>query len=299
MKYFHYSLFFISLALPSALCIAGEKINQTINIENSEKLFIDVTRGIVKVTTWDKPEITIKGELDDTVTNLIFKNKGHKTLIKAKTSAGEHWGDSSILQVFVPKSTAIYFDGVDTTYDFNNIAAGISGETISGDVKVKSSHSKIYLSSMSGNIQVEDSSGKAQIKSVSGDIKIQGYFDKAAVKSMSGDISSTIDNINELLIKNVSGKINVAGQLKPEATVKLASVSGNIKYHAEGELNAECELATQFGGKIENTLTADTAKKSMMQKQELNFISGDGSGKLMISTISGAISLNEKSKKEL
>ena len=280
--------------MPLSICFAGEKIDKTIEIEDSKKLFINVTRGIVKVSTWDKPQITLQGELDDSVSKLTFKNKGSKTLIKAKAKSGEHWGDSNILKVFIPKSTTVYFDGVDTTFSFTEIQSGIFGETISGDVKVKDSHNKMQLSSISGDIKIENSSGEAQVKSVSGTINLDGKFKKVALKSMSGNIHSNIDDVENLIAKNVSGKINITGQLKEEANIKLASVSGNIKYHVEGKLNAQCKLASQFGGKIENKITADMPQKSMMQKQELNFISGDGSGKLVISTISGAISLNEQ-----
>lgn len=293
MKYLRFNIILSLFILPISLAFAGEKVNQRIEVPHSEKLFIDITRGFVKVKSWDKSEISVQGELDDSVSKLIFKNKKHKTLLKVVAQDGEHWGDSSVLKVFVPESTQVIFKGVDTTFSFNKIYAGISGKSITGDIQIKDARASLSISTMSGDVHIEKAIGKVEVESVSGEIDVSGQFEKAALKSMSGNISATIGSIDKLKIKNISGDIEISGEVQPNAEIKLASVNGNIHFNVDGKLNAVCELVSQFGGSIENSITDDVPQESMMQQQLLNFTSGDGSGKIIMKTISGKITIEE------
>jgi len=275
------------------LALAGEKIVQTLVVPPQGKLFVDITRGFVKIQGWDKNEISIQGELDDSVKKLIFKNKGIKSLIKAVSKGEEHWGDSSVLKIFMPHQTKLYFKGVDTTFALSKLHSGIDGRTMKGDLVVEKSNSNIMLSSVSGSIYLVDSTGTANIETVNGAIDVDGQYEKIELESMSGDISARIANIDLLKLKNISGNTHIEGDVKADAFIKIESVSGDILYQASKELNAECEFASQFGGEITNELTADVAQQSAFKGQMLHFVSGDGSGKLIMKSITGTITLNQ------
>lgn len=274
--------------------LAGEMIKRSILVPDSEKLYIEITRGFVKVEGWEGSEISLQGELDDTIKEIIFKNKGSKTLIKAVITEADHWGDESVIKVFVPTTTRVYFRGVNTSFNLNNLPSGANGSTISGDVKIKNVHSMVKVNSMSGNIFVEKSSGDAELESVSGEISLSGSFTNTLAKSMSGNIAINISDNEKLSIKNISGDTRISGSIKNGAFVELSSVNGDIEYDVEGQLNAQCELETKFGGKITNGVTADLPKESMLNKKTLSFESGDGSGQLLMSTVTGSITINRK-----
>lgn len=280
--------FLFSLILTGAVS-AGEIIDKSILAPTSDYLLIDNVRGKVAIHGWDKKEISVKGELDDSASQLTIEDLGHKTYIKVVMKGSSHAGDGSNLKIFMPASTVLWFKGIDTSFYFYDLDAGIEGRTINGDLTVQNVKKTIKVSTISGDINLVNSSGVALLKSINGNVNLAGNYSQATIKSMSGKITATVDNIAKLTTKNISGDTIIRGVLQNKALIKLSSVSGTIKYTVAGELNAACELTSQFGGKIQNEITKDLPKRSMLQQQILNFVSGDGSGKLIINTITGSV----------
>jgi hypothetical protein len=272
---------------------AGQKIDKTIDADVSGTLYIENTRGQLVIEGWDKPQIQLQGELDDATKKLHFKSKGHKAVIKVKLKDGHHHGHGSDLKVFIPHDTRLIFKGVNSDYKISDLSAKIKGKLINGDVLLYNVHAPISISSVSGKIKVKASSGVARIESVSGKVSFAGKFEQAQLKSMSGKIMANIDEIVELKVENVSGDIAITGELQNNAIVRLNSVSGNIHYVASGKFSGECQIASQFGGKIKNKLTEDKPWSEMLAQHKLQFVSGDGSGKLMMNTVSGSVTLEK------
>ena len=272
---------------------AGEKVEQTLEADKSGSLFIDNIRGSVIIKGWDKPQIQLKGELDDSAKKLVFKRKGHKALIKVMMKGMSHGGQGSNLQVFIPRNTHLRFRGVDTSFHISDLTSMVEGKTINGSLIVSNVHAKMNISSVSGKVKVNQSSGIARIESVSGEVDFAGKFTDANIRTMSGDISANINGINKLRVKNGSGFTSVQGALLDDADVKLVSISGDIMYRSQGKLNAKCEVASRFGGRIENKLTKDKPRKEKMTQQKLEFTSGDGSGKLVMNTLNGSVTLEK------
>ncbi|PKI17948.1 DUF4097 family beta strand repeat-containing protein [Colwellia sp. 12G3] len=271
--------------------MAGEKINQSLSVEDKGIVFVEIPRGLVKIQGWDKQEVMVQGELDDTTNKLIFETKKDKTLIKIDTQRQQHWGDSSVLSIFMPQKLKLRFKGVDTSFNITQLDSHIEGKSISGNLVVKKSHGKIKLSVVSGDVTLVESSGLTKIESVSGKIVFSGDFEQVFLKSVSGDITAEISGTDKLIIKNISGDTRISGPVKNQAQLKLSSVSGDMFYKVAGELNAECEVVSQFGGEIKNQLTTDLPIDGNLHKKTLNFISGEGSGKLSMNTINGSVSI--------
>jgi DUF4097 and DUF4098 domain-containing protein YvlB len=146
---------------------------------------------------------------------------------------------------------------------------------------------------MSGSVKVLESTGHARVEVVNGSIDFSGIFSDAFLESMSGRIVADVESIDKLTIKNMSGDTTIRGEIKDDARIHLKSVSGDISYQDVGELNAECKIASQFGGKIMNMLTKDLPEVSRLNQSNLSFVSGEGSGKLMINTVTGSVSIED------
>ena len=279
--------------LLSAVAVAGEKVNSVLDVEAQGTLYIENTRGQLQIEGWDKPQIMVQGELDDAAKQLFFKRKGPKSIVKVVLERGHHGGDGSRLKIFVPQQTFIRFRGINTDYSFANFDAKVEGETINGAISLDEVHGKMVVSSVSGGIKVANSSGVAVVESVSGKVDFSGQFDKAQIKSMSGNIIADIGQIQLLLVENVTGNTAISGQLQNNAKVNLNSVSGHIRYVANKKFTGKCEVASQFGGQINNQLTTDKPWKEMLQQRKLKFESGDGTGKLTMNTVSGSVILEQ------
>jgi len=289
------SIAFIGSAF-SAICFAGEAVNKSLAVEPNGIVFVEIPRGLVKIEGWQKNEVLIQGELDDSVDKLIFKAKENKTLIKLDTQGQAHWGDASVLNIFMPQQSKLRFKGIDTSFSITQLKKHIEGKSINGNLVVNNTHGKILLSVVSGNVTVIDSSGVINVKSVSGTIDYSGKFEKAYLKSMSGDITAQISSSSDLSIKNISGNTHIRGQIPNKGQLNLTSVSGNIEYQVTGDLNAECEVVSQFGGEIKNQLTDDLPIEGNLHKNTLSFVSGDGSGRLNMNTVSGSVHISKVKK---
>lgn len=277
----------------SGSTLAGEKIDRSLDVSKSGVVLINVTRGFVKINGWDKPKVQLQGELDDSIDKLIFKNNQNKTLVKIVTKDQNHWGDGSALQLFMPYESKLRFKGVDTIYSIKGLKNGLEGRTISGDLILEDISDLIELSTVSGDIKVIESSGRLKLESVNGSIDYSGEFIEANIQSMSGDVNANIAHTDKLLIKNISGETRIVGNVKNHAKVELNSVSGDISYQPPEELDAKCEIVSQFGGEISNSFTDDRPTKSILQKNNLRFVSGEGSGQLIIHTLSGKVTIDE------
>jgi hypothetical protein len=280
----------------TSTCLAGERVNKSLVVVPNSIVFVDIPRGFVEIHGWQKKQVMVEGELDDTVNKLIFTVKENKTLIKLDTHGQEHWGDGSTLNIFMPQQAQLRFNGIDTSFTITQLKNHIEGKSINGDLVVNKSQGKIKLATVSGDVTLIESSGLVKIKSVSGTIDYSGDFEKASLKSMSGNITAEISATSHLLIKNISGDTHISGHVKNQGQLHLTSVSGNIEYQVTDDLNAECEVVSQFGGEISNQLTDDLPVVGNLHKNTLNFTSGDGSGKLTMNTVSGSVYI-KKSKK--
>lgn len=281
----------------STVCFAQEKINQTLLTSTTGTIFVDIPRGDIQIEGWDESKVVVKGELDDSTSKLIFKTKGENTLIKADLEGKGYRGDASQLTIVVPKQSKLRFKGIDTSFDISKLNNDIEGKTISGNLILRNIKGQLKVSVVSGNIKVADSSGVAKVKSVSGNLSFTGEFEEALLKSMSGNIHADISGTQKLAIKNVSGDTNVSGHVKNLAQISLSSVNGDIYYQAKGELNAQCQLVSQFGGEIDNQLTKKSAVETSLHKKTLSFISGDGSGTLILNTVTGSITIKKSKDK--
>jgi DUF4097 and DUF4098 domain-containing protein YvlB len=281
----------------STASVAGESVNQSLQVESKGSLSINIPRGLVTINGWDKPEVMVKGELDDMSNRLIFETKKDKTFIKLDTQGQQTWGDYSVINIYMPKQLKLRFKGIDTTFTVTDAMTDIEGKSINGNLMVNKSQGKIKLSVVSGDVKVSESSGFIRVESVSGAVDFSGSFQQAYLKSVSGEIIANISGTDKLIIKNVSGDTQITGQVKDKAVLTLSSVSGNILYKADGALNAECTVVSQFGGDIDNQLTDDKPIEGRLNKKTLSFISGEGSGKLNMKTVNGSVFIEKGHKK--
>ncbi|MFT6270502.1 MAG: hypothetical protein ACJAVV_003341 [Alphaproteobacteria bacterium] len=297
LKTYFYSVLFSVGLITVTVAQAGEKFEKSIQVPANGHVFINNDRGDVDVKGWNKAEILVIGELANANQELIFKNKGEKTLIEVDMTKGTHRGyahsgGASDLEIFIPKNVQLHFKGIDTDFTIEDLTAEIKGNTINGELLIKNVHSYIKVSSISGDINVIDSSGSVYVESVRGDVNVKGEFEDVNLQSVAGNISTDISNINKLHTNNVAGDTDIEGNMLDDASVKLSSINGDINYKVAGRLNAEFELTSQVGGEINNNLTEDLPNKSHMQTRKLRFVIGDGSGNVKIKTIVGTISID-------
>lgn len=308
-------LILLSVVLVSSMAYAGEKVSETLPLNDASKVIIENQRGQVNVIGSNDNFVSVEGELDDDAQAFIFEQSGATITIKVQMpNSKRNWGNNdkrgSILTITIPRQVRVGFNGVSSDIEISDFIQGVdiktvSGEvsakhlqknidinTISGDIESELLSGKVQLSTVSGDLDDEKSSGRLLIKSVSGSIKTTTNAKEVSAETVSGDIKLNLASIDELSVSSVSGDSDVSLLLNPQATVKLSSVSGEFTLKFAERTQANFALKTNAGGSIKNKITNDKAHRSKFGPNEkLSFTTGDGNGSVKVTTVSGDIIL--------
>ncbi|MGB0496109.1 MAG: hypothetical protein ACPGJI_07115, partial [Kangiellaceae bacterium] len=109
---------------------AGDKVNKTLTTENTTKIKICNDRGAVKVYSWDKNEVLVKGEIDDLADGFIFDKQDDEILIEVELSAvhahGQNNGKGSKFEIWLPKTHDLQFNGVATDIQLDGLEGDVN-----------------------------------------------------------------------------------------------------------------------------------------------------------------------------
>ncbi|GIU04774.1 MULTISPECIES: DUF4097 family beta strand repeat-containing protein [unclassified Shewanella] len=295
----------------SQTAIAGEAIEQQQQVQSNPSVKVKVQRGSVTFQSWDKNEIAVKGSLDELSQGFTFSVNGNKVLIE-DTLPRQYSGnnkDGSELIITLPHKLKLEAEGVSANYILSNLSGKLEISSVSGNIKANALSDKTLLQTVSGDISTLSLTGKSKLQTVSGDIKdsqssgtlsyqmVSGELTadtkatKVDIESVSGDATITLESIDVLSVKTVSGDLEVSlNTLSSRA--KLGSVSGDMSITFLRDANVAFDINGGPGGKINNKLTGDKITKEKYSAQTyLKFQAGDGRAELNASTISGKIEL--------
>jgi len=307
------SLMLTTVALQS---FAGEKVNQSIELNDATHVSIENLRGQVSIKGWNKDSVKVVGEIDDKAEQFIFEQVGTDIKIKVvmpKHMNGRWQNGGSDLTINVPKKIRLAFTGVSTNVmikdiekstDIKSVSGNVDVETlseyveiatVSGDITSEGLAGKVSLSTVSGDILDENSQGRIKFKAVSGNLKTRSKANEVFVNTVSGEIDLQLNEVDELVISTVSGDVDGDLSLNNDGLVKMSSVSGDIDLAFENEVHANFRLKSNAGGDLINQITNDKAKHAKYgPSSKLYFETGNGNASVKASTVSGRIKLSQK-----
>jgi len=305
---------YLPLLLMAAMpCLAGERVDESMLLGSVKNVTIENLRGEVTVIGNSSGTVLVTGELDDKAEGLTFEKSGSRIIIKVEMPNNSHnaWGvDGSELTIEIPKHVRVSFKGVSSNINISNFSDGTEIQTVSGDINAKNLQQQVELATVSGNIDSKNLSGKIRLSSVSGDIHDRNSSGRAHFKTVSGNLSSSseaneisansvsgdielrLGDIDELIVSTVSGEFDSRLSLNDNGLLKMSSVSGDLTVDFKNEVQASFDLKTNAGGNIVNRLTTAKAKRAKYgPSSKLSFESGNASGSVRASTVSGRIEI--------
>ncbi|WP_196140569.1 DUF4097 family beta strand repeat-containing protein [Aliikangiella sp. G2MR2-5] len=272
---------------------AGEKVDKSLDVEANGQVEINNTRGEITVKGWDKNQVRVKGTLDDLTEKFIFETSGDKTTIKVKLprNTGHRSHDGSKLEVWLPQSSSMSFTGVATDLKVEKVEGGVEINSVSGDLKISQIKKRTYVNNVSGDIDANEIEGKFEISTVSGDLKAKISASQISVSGVSADLDINAASFERVKASTVSGSIKLKGQMLANGEIKMSSVSGDAYYYFTDNFDAKVSLETAPGGRVVNEFNDVEPQTSFIDSQSLAFTSGEGSGVIRMSTVSGDIGL--------
>ncbi|WP_105200112.1 MULTISPECIES: DUF4097 family beta strand repeat-containing protein [unclassified Pseudoalteromonas] len=310
-----------TLALVPCLALAGEKIDEQINVPADGRIFIDNQRGDIIIKGWDKASLQIKGELDDRAEGYTLETRGQRTdfIVKMPKSSNWGWGnkddegEGSKLTIYMPMQSALSLEGVNVDVDVSDLSGDSRIETVNGDIDAKKLQGKLTFETVNGDIDGTDLQGDIRYQTVNGDINDVNSAGQLRMTLVNGDVTSKtssedirFENVNgdltlhaqtlgSLKLNTVNGELEVYVQeLKANAQIRAESVSGDFDLYLPTSVSARFDLDAHAGGDIRNELSKDKAVKAKYGPGEsLSFTLGQGEAEVEVTTISGNTNLRK------
>jgi len=202
---------------------AGSDIEESRPMKKDGLLQVENLAGSIEITTWDKAEVSIHGELGDDVEELEILESSAGLEVRVRNRKNKRNVDETELRLQIPAE------------------ASIEAESVSADISVKDSRgASLVLNSVSGDLDIDASTERLEVESVSGDVMFRGHAPRASVETVSGEID--VQSLEgEMRISTVSGDVRLSGARVDRG--RFETVSGDLMMELDvtdgGHLNVQ------------------------------------------------------------
>ena len=135
--------------------------------------------------------------------------------------------------------------------------------------------------------------GAVDASTLSGDVEAQGLDGRVGFNSVSGDLTMADGSVEKLDAKTVSGRVTADIELDKGAALRVATISGEVAIRLPSEASTRVELRSTTG-RVQSEFDGLTASRSP-GASTLTGTLGSGAGRLQVTTVSGQVTLLERS----
>jgi DUF4097 and DUF4098 domain-containing protein YvlB len=138
--------------------------------------------------------------------------------------------------------------------------------------------------------------GDVTARSVSGDVAARDIDGAVRFESVSGDLTLAGGVLRSLRAETMSGDVFADAELAAGGSIKATNVSGKVTLRLPADTDAEVRLNTMSG-----KIISDFASLRSVRSPASHSVSGKvgaGSGRLSVSSVSGAVTLLRRAKVE-
>lgn len=234
----------LSLPLPTSAAAPDRPIqSKTFSVTKGGTLEVSVDGGDIRITTWDKNEVTVKVQLIDEDEGEDLKMTQSGNTVRIVDNGG--WGESdNRYDISVPVKFNLDLRTGSGDLVINGTLEGtIDGQTSGGSIRMDDVAGKVDVSTSGGDLRAGRISGDGRFNTSGGDIDVRGTSGDLDVKTSGGDIR--LGDIGKTLRASTSGGDITIGNVGNEAEVSTSG--GNIRV---GKVNGRVRLKTS-GGDVE------------------------------------------------
>lgn len=282
-------LFPILLAVPG-IALAGEPIQERADMSASGKVTVVNISGEIDISTWDRDEVELTGELGED-SELVFRASGGDVRIEVETEGNGGWGrgpEPSDLVVRVPVGADLDVTGVSADIRIDDAGGDIlEAESVSGDVQATGDVQRLELASVSGDVEFRGTANRSSTETVSGDIDLDGLSGELEVSLVSGDVTLIGGEFESGRFESVSGSLELELSLSGNGRLSVETMSGDVDVilpsGQEGEFRAQT-----FSGDIRSEF-GSPKKDRTGPGQRLEHVEGDGGAVIRMESFSGDV----------
>lgn len=273
----------------SSALLAEQDVSETRTVDADAYISVSNAVGEIKISGWNKNEVSIEGSLADNVEELLIEGGGDHLLVEVKNPRHSRRLQDTYLTIHVPHGVSVEVESISADIYVEALTgAEMSVETVSGDVEVEVDSESVDVESVSGDVDYRGGASETHAESVSGEITISGVSGELAVGTVSGDIDVEAEELSEGQFETVSGQLTISASLSRDARLSVETLSGDVILTLPDTVSARFE-ASSFSGDIESQFGRVI---SSGPGSELEFSVGDGSARVRLESFSADIEIN-------
>jgi len=256
---------------------------------------IDVS-GHIEIVGWDQPEIAVSGTIGDRVERVDLSADGDHATVRVVLPALSLSGGSGAvnLVVHVPQKSLVRGSLVSANLETRDLVGEQRLRTVSGDIKARLLRGG-SVNSVSGDLHLTVGGTEGlEIETISGDVSVDGASTNLRVQTVSGELKIQLETFTAVRLKTISGEVQFGGSLGAGGRFEAESVSGEIGMRFAATPAADFDIESHTG-EIANCFGPAPQKPQYGPGSHLVFRSGDGAGRVRVSTLSGQIRLCDHS----
>ncbi|MCH9005573.1 MAG: DUF4097 family beta strand repeat protein [Proteobacteria bacterium] len=283
----------IMLSCLIAVTVHAEEVDRTIDAASDGHVDVSNISGSVTVNGWNRDAVEVTGTLGRNVKELVLERNGDKILIKVKVPKHSGRGIDSDLHINIPQNSSLDVGTVSANIEVADIAGEQSLHTVSGDVVTEYTGADTSAESVSGDVEISgnNADGEVTADTVSGDVTLFRVSGEVSAESVSGNLIVDEGSFSRVELDTVNGEILFQGELRDDGRLSIETINGDVNVEFVGGVSARFEIDT-FNGRIRNCFGPKAERSSRYAPGwELEFTTGDGSGRVEISTLNGAVNI--------
>jgi len=259
----------VGILLPGGKAEAqmSRTFTKTVDIETTGTVTLNVVKGSARVTTWDRPAVEVRAQVDGKNAAQIKKAQlqveeaSREVTIRMQETGG---GEGGLLALLGLGES----DGPDTHYRIRMpVTADLSLTTESASVEVRG---------VAGDGTIEGASSPIHLRNVTGDATIATFSGSLDADSLRGD----------LIFATFSGDATVRRQAL-DGDHQLATFSGNADITLPADAAFDLQTDITWGGSV----TSDFAAPDSSAQGEGPLPIGGGGPTLAFESFSGSLTL--------
>jgi len=281
-----------TLMIPLA-AYCGEEIDKTLKMSADGLVQVENLAGTVEIVAWDRSEVQIRGDAGDDVEEVEINSTSKGIQVRIRNTRSNRNVDDTDLHLRVPASASIEVEGVSADISVSDVhGESIALETVSGDLEVEASPTRIELASVSGDIEFEGKVMRSSVESVSGDITVDGVAGEINVNTVSGDVSLEAGEVSRGRFESVSGEMTLSLSVEDGGRLGCDSMSGDVNLRLPASQKADFG-AQSYSGDI-NTEFGKAVSVSKGPGTRLEHREGENGAQIRLETFSGDISIRSE-----
>jgi len=237
-----------------------EEFSKTYPLAADGVFSLENTNGIVRVTTWSKPEVEIKAEKSASRESDLAK-------LEIKISADPR---AVSIDTIYPRRP---FLRAKVTYDIH-VPEGIKLDrvrTTNGNIELTGKYSDVRAGTTNGDVRLDSVVGELDVSTTNGSIKAQDILGRVKADTTNGGITLRIHDIKE--------------------AIDAETTNGSITLQIQGDLNADLTARTT-NGRV-NTDFPITIQGNIGSNRRIEGRIGSGGPSIALHTTNGSIHITK------